>query len=151
MAMRFIGLFVLLAFLPACGPKDAAPAIPAAAPAAPAEETEGAEEAPAAESEDFSTPEGTVEIFILASLGKDTDLLSRCFSKNAEGEFAPLVEKTASDDDLEELKAMFEGASVGETTVGADGTTATVKVNLADGDEKIKLAREGDSWKIVGF
>lgn len=155
MITRIIGSFVLFALLPACGPKDVQPASPAGTPAEPAAEpapeTAGAEESPAAESEDFSTPAGTVEVFILACVGKDADLLSRCFSENAEGEFKPIVVKTASDEDLEELKAMFEGASVGETTMGADGATASVKVNLAEGNENIKLVREGDVWKIVGF
>jgi hypothetical protein len=151
MIMRFIVTFVFLALLPACGPKDVQPASPAGTPAEPAAENTGGDEAPAAESEDFSTPAGTVEVFILACIAKDADLLSRCFSENAEGEFKPIVVKTASDEDLEELKAMFEGASVGETTMSPDGATASVKVNLAEGDEKIKLAREGDVWKIIGF
>lgn len=151
MAIRITGSIMLLALLSACGPKDAAPVSPADTPAAPAEESKTAEEAPAAESEDFSTPAGTVEIFILACIDKNEDLLSRCFSENAEGEFKPVVLKTASDEDLEELKAMFEGASAGETAMDADGTTASVEVNLADGKETIKLAREGDVWKIIGF
>ncbi|MFH1437136.1 MAG: hypothetical protein ABIJ56_15620 [Pseudomonadota bacterium] len=103
---------------------------------------------------DFSTPEAAVNTFIRGAAKKDIDILSQCFSSDAEKEFAGILEKDASEKDLVELEQMFGRASVTETVMKAGGTSAAVKVKLEwEGrpDETLNVVKEGSGWKIQGF
>ena len=139
-------LMIMLLALGACTKPEAEVAHPDAAPPEADEGRPVMAEAPC----DFCRPEAAVQTFISACAEMDTALLARCFSADAAGEFQPIVEGTASDKDLAELKEMFDGAEVVEATIGADEETATVRVNLtleSRPHEDLKLVKEGEEWK----
>jgi uncharacterized protein YyaL (SSP411 family) len=101
---------------------------------------------------DFSNPRAAVATFLKACNAEDADLLSRCFSKECEKEFASLRDKTASVKEIRELKEFFEGASILE--VKEEGTSARVRVKLewrGRGEETLHLTKEADRWLIFGF
>jgi len=143
-------LMITLLVLGACTKPEAEVAHPDGAPPAVDEGRPTMAEAPC----DFCRPEAAVQTFISACAKKDTALLARCFSADAEKEFSAIVDGTASEKDLGELQEMFDGAEVGEAAIGADAETATVRVNLTLEDrpnEDLKLVKEGEEWKIQGF
>ncbi|MFQ5723097.1 MAG: hypothetical protein ACE5G6_01295 [Terriglobia bacterium] len=100
---------------------------------------------------DFRTPEATVRTFFRASATMDRELLSRCFSSQAAGEFTGLIEQTASDDELEQLRKMFDGAQITDVRVDESVGKAAVAVNLRSRRELLYLVKEGEEWKIVDF
>ncbi len=100
----------------------------------------------------LDTPAAAAETFIRAAENEDADGLARCLAEDAEGEFRPLAEGSASAEMLGELADMFEGASV-EDTETSDGT-ASVEVKLPNhprGRETLNLVKEGESWRVRGF
>lgn len=100
----------------------------------------------------FSTPDAAVTTFFEAAETKDVEVLSVCFSKNSDGEFRSLVEKTTSDEMLDELRDMFQGATI--TSTDASDQEAVVEVALPNfdrGEETLNLVKEGDAWRIRGF
>lgn len=122
--------------------------------ASPSEPAKGESGGGATAAERWGSPEATAKTFIDAAVKKDADLLSKSFSAKSEGEFKPLAEKTATQEQLDELKTMFDGASVTGTEISADGTQASVDVDLpksARKKETLNLLKEGEAWKIQGF
>jgi hypothetical protein len=146
--MRALAISALLA-LPACAGAGAGSAPPAApSPEPPAETPEKTGGA------DFSRPESAVATFIDACTAKDAELIAQCFSTHADGEFAALARGEAGEEDLEELKRMFEGASIVDTTMAQDESSAVVRVKLqweGRNHEDLVLADEGGAWKIRSF
>ena len=98
---------------------------------------------------DQSTPEATIKTLIDVSSKKDKQGLSLCFSKQSAGEFKSIVNQTLSDDDLTELKEMFENAKILSTRI--DGTRAVVSIHLTKRDEEISMAKENENWVILDF
>ena len=105
-----------------------------------------------AQEPDFSTPEATVNTFLQAIASTDIDLLSECFSVNAEEEFTPIREKKVSESDWTELQELFDGAEITDTAIAEDDESATVHLKgVKRRAEALYLVREGDGWKIRGF
>ena len=101
---------------------------------------------------DFTSPEAVVKTMIAAIDARDADLLSKCFSSEAKGEFTALREKRVSESDWVEMKRMFDGALVGETFLRPDDPNrAVVSVQLKSRAERISVVKEGRGWGIVGF
>lgn len=98
---------------------------------------------------DLSNPEATINTLIKACTEKDKDGLSRCFSKNSEGEFKSIVDKTISDKDLNEMKATFEKASILSSEV--EGSKAMVSLQLKNRVERIIMTQENENWVILEF
>ena len=106
-------------------------------------------EGPAA-SGSFDSPEATIKTLIAAAIARDLDLLSQCFSGEAPGEFGAIVNKTASDEELDSFAEFFTGAKItGSQTVEED--KAVVDVKLTSRDEKISLVKTADGWKVLDF
>lgn len=123
-------------------------ATPAPTPtAAPTPLPSGASPGPAA---DFSSPRAAVQTLIAAAAARDAQLLSQCFAETAAKEFAPLRARTASVRELDDLAALFEGATVTEERAKVN-RTATVAVKLRSRNEEIELVRDGDRWQVVDF
>jgi hypothetical protein len=99
--------------------------------------------------QDLSTPEATVQTLIDASMAKDKDNLSACFSKNSAGEFKMIVNKTLTNKHLSELKELFTGAII--TSSHIEGQTAVVSLKLKSREENIALSKEGEHWLILDF
>jgi hypothetical protein len=98
---------------------------------------------------DFSTPKGAVQTLITAATAKNADLLSKCFADDAAEEFKALKNKTAPQKDLDDLAALFKGATV--TKEDIQGSKATVSVKCATRDEEIELTRTPGGWRVVDF
>ena len=101
---------------------------------------------------DFSTPGSAARSFFEACASRDRDRLAECFSASAEGEFKPIVDKSASDESLAELSEMFREAEVVEEKI--DGDRARVRVSLKwEGrkEETLYMVREQGRWVISGF
>ena len=156
--MRFVTFIFLSLVLIACTKKnqkvDPDPdEITHSSPVAKAPEPEPAAPADAADL-DFSTPEAAVSTFIRGAAKKDIEILSQCFSSDAEKEFHAIIAKDVSEKDLGELEQMFGRASVTEAVMKAGATSAAVKVKLEwEGrpDETLNVVKEGADWKIQGF
>ena len=156
--MRFVIFIFLSLVLISCTKKnqkvDPDPdEITHSTPAAKAPDPEPAAPADAAQL-DFSTPEAAVGTFIRGCAEKDVEILSQCFSNDAEKEFSGIIAKEVNEKDLNELEQMFGRASVTEAVMKAGGMSAAVKVKLEwEGrpDETLTVVKEGADWKIQGF
>ncbi|MCG8577444.1 MAG: hypothetical protein MI810_21360 [Flavobacteriales bacterium] len=100
--------------------------------------------------EKFSSPEAVVATFITASLEKDKELLSQCFSENSPGEWDELKDKSATDKELEELKEFVTDAVI-KKTEQTDDHAAIVYVKFTSRDEKIHTTKENGRWYILDF
>jgi hypothetical protein len=100
--------------------------------------------------QNFSSPEAVVATFITASLEKDKEVLSQCFSKNSPGEWDELKDKSATNKELEELKEFVTDAVITKTEQ-TDNHTAIVHVKFTARDEKIHTTKENDRWYILDF
>lgn len=99
---------------------------------------------------DFSTPEDAVKTLVKAAEAKDLDLLSKCFSQEAAGEFQSIVDKSVSPEQLNEFAEFFGGAVVGTAKMNED-SIAYVPVTLTSRDENITMTKEGNDWKVLDF
>ncbi len=100
----------------------------------------------------FETPRAAAETFLRAAEDGDAELLRQCMARDAEGEFRPLAEGTASGETLGELGGMFADGSVRATETA--GKTAQAHVELPShrrGRETLNLVKEGDVWRVRGF
>ena len=100
---------------------------------------------------DFSSPRTAIDTFIAAGSARDVELLSQCFADNAAGEFDDLRNKTASQENLEELAEFVEGANITGVTITENQNTAVVKVEFRSRNEQIYMTRTAAGWKIVDF
>jgi hypothetical protein len=100
---------------------------------------------------DFSTPKAAVETFIAAAAARDADLLSRCIADTAPREFAKLRDRTASKEDLDGLAKLMRGGVITGVTADDGKGTAVVEVKLETRNERIRLTRATDGWKVVDF
>lgn len=157
MTHRMLVLFAVLAalLLPlACGSKSDGGG--GEAPAGGQAEAAAGEEAggkPADAEADFSSPEAAARTFFRACADKDEDLLSRCFSPDAPGEFGAIVEKKVDEKMLGELASMFQDASVVSSEKDGEGE-ARVKVKLPNfrrGEETLRMVEKDGAWKILDF
>jgi hypothetical protein len=98
---------------------------------------------------DLSSPESTINTLIKASSEKDKNGLSLCFSKQSAGEFKSIVDKTLSEKDLNDLKEMFENATIKSSKI--DGSYASISVKLPQRDEEILMIKENENWVILDF
>jgi len=98
---------------------------------------------------DRSSPEATFKTLITASIEKDKEGLSLCFSEESAGEFERIVNRSLSEEDLNELKEMFENATIKSTKIHGDHALLSVKLSIRD--EEISMRKENDNWVILDF
>jgi PBP1b-binding outer membrane lipoprotein LpoB len=98
---------------------------------------------------DFTNAKTAVDTFVAAAQAKDLDVLSQCFDPDNPGEFQSLIDKSATENQLEKLASHFEGAKV--KTVQANGDDASAKVSVKGGEEDIQIKKTAAGWKIVNF
>ncbi|MFK7742198.1 MAG: hypothetical protein AB8H80_17925 [Planctomycetota bacterium] len=107
----------------------------------------------AAVSGSYATPEDTIRTFFAAAKAKDKDLLSSCFSKSRD-EFKEIIDKTMSDEKLQQASEMFGTGSIVKTEKGASENQVAVEVKLPGhprGEESMTMIKEGDVWRILDF
>ena len=99
---------------------------------------------------DFSTPTAAVKTLLAAAAAGDTATVSQCFAANADREFAPLMDHSATPMQFQEFADFLTDASVGTERVAVNGGSALVAIALRTRDEEIRLTRSDNAWKIVG-
>jgi PBP1b-binding outer membrane lipoprotein LpoB len=98
---------------------------------------------------DFTNAKTAVDTFVAAAQAKDLEALSQCFDPANPGEFQSLIDKTATENQLQKLASHFEGAKV--MTVQANGDDATARVSIQGGEEDIQIKKTASGWKIINF
>ena len=100
---------------------------------------------------DLSSPESCINTLVKASSEKDKNGLSLCYSKQSPGEFQSIVNKNLTDNDLDEIKEMFENITIKSTTIEGNNATISIKFSKIDRDEEIKMVKENENWVILDF
>ena len=101
----------------------------------------------------FSSPTAVVETWFSAGAAGDKDLLSKCLSSNAPGEFDVIRNKSASAEQYDEFSKQVKEEDPKVTGVEMRGENeAIVFVKFASGgDESIRVEKSGDGWLIVDY
>ena len=101
----------------------------------------------------FSSPTAVVETWFSAGAAGDKDLLSKCLSSNAPGEFDEIRNKSGSAEQYDEFSKQVKEEDPKVTGVEMRGENeAIVFVKFSSGsDESIRVEKSGDGWLIVDY
>lgn len=147
--MKNLFLYLLILFVVGCNSPQPQPTT-TSTPSQPAQtQTPAASATPAAAELDLSTPEAGAKAFVEAAQKMDKEMLSKCVSESAAGEFQGLRTGEVPDDELKGLAEMMNGAEVGEAKV--EGDKAQVAVKLTERDETFTMMKGESGWTLLDF
>jgi hypothetical protein len=107
-----------------------------------------------------TTPEGTVQAFLVALKESDAEALARLVVRRPVAELMVrthkktldgLVGQKLTDTELETLAKEFEGASIDGRAASAGGGKVAVTLAQGSARRKVYVLREGEHWRVMDY